>query len=41
MNRVKAADDLELRQVMIEAVVGFADQNDSLVGERGNQTLQI
>jgi hypothetical protein len=41
MDRVKAADDLELHQMVVEAIVRLADQDDPALGERGNQRLQV
>ena len=41
MDRMQAANDLELGQVVIETVMGLADQHDSLFRERRDQGLQV
>ena len=41
MDRMKTANDLQLNQMVIETIMGLADQNHPPVGKCGNQRLQI
>ena len=38
---MKTANDLQLNQMVLETIMGLADQNHPPVGECGNQRLQI
>ena len=41
MNRMKATNDLQLNQMVIETIVGLTDQDDPPVSKCGDQRLQI